>query len=431
MPLNTFTCGLTFGDLPEFCGPDDLSEAIISLREHKLEGHEGKSPFLSPISNNSIRRLITLAYYTSFAAEEGRYPRFRLISSKYYGAGDPRYVTCFETQIRDVDSLRRLAPIVSENDSALLITERDGSLLCTGSVIVNDMGYGTKIGRPEIIGVGRSPSFTIRVDRPGRLRATEDIFTLVLDSGRISQVVPYESVRQTQELWRHLASQMIDSTASIYGEESRKLFCGSHALEQLINKAWSRVLTSTIDKQHGGAFVILPTEGNLKNHSIRCKYPAQMQFGENILRFWQSCVSHARAEDGREHEKAIDKWNRCREILFSKAEILAGLSSVDGCVVLNRNLQVLGFGGEIRVDNEMVKTAPRLLRNIKTNQPMENELEQMGTRHRSAYRLVKVYPGVIVFVISQDGDLRIFCSDESNVFGFDRLHAWAHRYESE
>ena len=80
MPLNTFTSGLTIGDLPEFCGPDDLSDAIISIRESGLERGGDYSKLLAPISNDGIRRLITLAYHTSLVTEEGRYPRFRLIS---------------------------------------------------------------------------------------------------------------------------------------------------------------------------------------------------------------------------------------------------------------------------------------------------------------------------------------------------------------
>ena len=117
--------------------------------------------------------------------------------------------------------------------------------------------------------------------------------------------------------------------------------------------------------------------------------------------------------------------------MASNAEILAGLASVDGCVVLDRKLNLLGFGGEIRVDPTEVEKAPRTLRNLKTGDAMpESEVEQLGTRHRSAYRLTKVHPGVIAFVISQDGDLRVFCSDDNDVFGFDRLHAWERDHES-
>jgi len=431
MPLNTFTLGPTIGDLPEFCGPDDLSDIMIALRKSQLEQHEGDAGWLSPISDAGIRRLIQVAYHTSFAAEEGRYPRFRLINTDH-GTDSIWFAADFNTPINDVESLRRLAPAASETDGALLITEHDGSLLCTGSVIVSEMGFGTMIGRPEIVGVGRSPSFIVRVDGPGRLRATETFYTLLLDRGRIRQVVDYGFVRQVRGLWDELAAQMVESTALIHGAESRTYFGGSHTLAQFIHKAWSRVLAAAIDNHHGGAFVVIPGIGKPEDFDIRCKYPAQMRFGDDIRQFWESCVSHAAARDEQERERAIHAWNWRRAAVFTKADILAGLSSVDGCVVLDRNLQVLGFGGEIRVDNQRVQTAPRALRNLKTGQlTPEDELERMGTRHRSAYRLAKVHAEIIVFVISQDIDLRIFCSDESNVFGFDRLHAWVHQSESE
>jgi hypothetical protein len=203
-------------------------------------------------------------------------------------------------------------------------------------------------------------------------------------------------------------------------------------LAEFIHKVWSRVLAAAIDRLHGGAFVILPSEGSLAGFHIRCKYPAEMHLGDDILEFWKSCVHFAKAGDDNQREAAAHAWSWRWANLFTKAEILAGLSSVDGCVVLDRNLQVLGFGGEIRIDDQKVQSAPRTLRNLRTGQLMpEVELEQYGTRHRSAYRLVKVHPETMVFVISQDGDLRIFCSDEQDIFGFDHLHAWVHQYEAE
>ncbi len=65
---------------------------------------------------------------------------------------------------------------------------------------------------------------------------------------------------------------MVENTASIYGEDSRKYF--PDAPPGLIHKAWSRVLATTIDKHHGGAFVVLPTEGNPEDFGIHCRYPA-------------------------------------------------------------------------------------------------------------------------------------------------------------
>ena len=428
MPLNTYNLGFTISDLPEFCGPDELSDCIIKLRASMVQKHGGARS--SPLSDDGIHWLIKLAYYTSLIAEEGRYPRFRLMSTKH-GPDSPWIAASFETPINDVDSLRRLAPAVSETDCALLVTERDGNLICTGSIMVSERGFATKIGRPEIASVGQSPSLIIRVDGPGHLRASEIPYTLVLDRAQIRQVVDYFNVDQVRELWKELAEHMVGETTTFLGEESRKYFGGPWGLEQLIHKAWSRVLATTVDRNHGGAFVVLPTEGTPEDFSIHCKHPAQMNFGDDIIQFWQSCIHYANAKDG--SEGAAHAWNWRRAALFDKAVILAGLSSVDGCVVLNRKLQVLGFVGEIRVTNKQADEAVRPYKNLATNEtePDEEVLKRLGTRHRSAFRLAKVYPRTIVFVISQDGDLRIFCSDESYVYGFDRLHAWVHHRESQ
>jgi DisA bacterial checkpoint controller nucleotide-binding len=136
-------------------------------------------------------------------------------------------------------------------------------------------------------------------------------------------------------------------------------------------------------------------------------------------------VLFAKAETEQGRNDALHHWRWRREKLFLMAKALAGLSRVDGCVVLHQNLAVLGFGGEIRVDEIKASSAPRSLRNLKSGEiTPEEELLSFGTRHRSAFRLCKVHPGTVVFVISQDGDLRIFCSTDHDVYGFQFLHAW-------
>jgi hypothetical protein len=153
------------------------------------------------------------------------------------GAEDARRAATFDVPITDVESLRRLAPAASETDSALLITETDEGLRCTGSVVVAEMGFGSATGRPEVASVGRSPSLIVRVDGPGRLRVSESVYTLLLDAGRVRQVVDYGLVPQVRELWGALATEMVAATAQVHGEESRKYFGGWHTLAQFIHKA--------------------------------------------------------------------------------------------------------------------------------------------------------------------------------------------------
>ncbi len=53
----------------------------------------------------------------------------------------------------------------------------------------------------------------------------------------------------------------------------------------------------------------------------------------------------------------------------------------------------------------------------------ESDLKRFGTRHLSAFQLCRAVPDCIVFVVSQDGHLRVFASDAEHVYLFDALAA--------
>src|SRR5207302_1530207 len=81
--------------------------------------------------------------------------------------------------------------------------------------------------------------------------------------------------------------------------------------------------------------------------------------------------------------EAARGWSRHRHRLFSAARALGHLSAVDGCVVLDRELNLLGFGGEIRVDNARLQQASRVFAHYSTRRPRpEEELRRFGTRHK-------------------------------------------------
>ena len=96
------------------------------------------------------------------------------------------------------------------------------------------------------------------------------------------------------------------------------------------------------------------------------------------------------------------------------AKAVGNLSAVDGCVVLDRHLRVLGFGGIIQVSESDAKTSNRPFQNAVSGEewPYDEFMKGIGgTRHQSAARLCRVHQGVLVFVVSQDGDLKLLCSD--------------------
>jgi hypothetical protein len=432
VPLNSFTVGLQIADLPQFSGPRDLSNTFVLIRRHLNPVSPDADP-RAPISDAGIHRLVQLAYQTSLAEEEGRFPAFKLVNARL-DPSDSSLAATLHVRLDDLDSLRRLAPAISGKHAGLLVTEDGDGLRCTGIVVTGEMGRDIRIGRPEIVPIGRPASLIVRVLGPAHLRLTEGWYTLVLERGRIRQIVDYGLVEQVSELWREFASRVLDRIAAKRGEDSREYFGGAVTLADFTHKAWSRVLASAMERRHGGTFVVLPGSGRPADFDIQCTHDTSIAFGEKIQDFWDTCIEHSLTvnKDSDARERADHDWNWKRAAVFAKADIVSGLSSVDGCVVLDKDLRVSGFGGEILVDPGRAQREARELRNLKTGEPMpETELDRLGTRHRSAYRLAKAHPGVIAFVVSQDGDLRIFASTRDDVFGFDRLHAWVHQSESE
>ena len=94
------------------------------------------------------------------------------------------------------------------------------------------------------------------------------------------------------------------------------------------------------------------------------------------------------------------------EAIFDVAHLIAAFAAVDGAVVMTKRQEIVGFGGLISGDIDKVETVARALdaEGILTEiEPSEN----VGTRHRAAYRLCHDLHGAIVIVISQDGNVRI------------------------
>jgi DNA integrity scanning protein DisA with diadenylate cyclase activity len=108
-----------------------------------------------------------------------------------------------------------------------------------------------------------------------------------------------------------------------------------------------------------------------------------------------------------------DELTELDEAIFEVAHLIAGLTAVDGAVVMTQRFELLGFGGEISGDLPAVKTVVRAL-DVEADAAVEESAEGVGTRHRSAYRLCRELRDVIAVVISQDGNVRfVKCKNEA------------------
>lgn len=107
----------------------------------------------------------------------------------------------------------------------------------------------------------------------------------------------------------------------------------------------------------------------------------------------------------REYQDSNDKdVAALEEAIMEVAHLVAALATTDGAVAMSKRYELLGFGGEISGKLADVGTVLRA-QDVQGNKFEEESTESVGTRHRSAYRLCKELPDILVVVVSKDGDV--------------------------
>jgi hypothetical protein len=90
------------------------------------------------------------------------------------------------------------------------------------------------------------------------------------------------------------------------------------------------------------------------------------------------------------------------EALFETAHLIAGLAAADRAVLMNKQNELLGFGGMISGRLPDVESVWRAL-DLEAQKVVEEVgTGNVGARHRSAYRLCGALPGSVAVVISQE-----------------------------
>ena len=110
------------------------------------------------------------------------------------------------------------------------------------------------------------------------------------------------------------------------------------------------------------------------------------------------------------------------EGIFEVGHLMAGLSQVDGALVVDQRFEILGFGAEIAGELPPVETVYRAA-DLEGAQMVPDHPGSFGTRHRSVFRLCAAYPQVMAIVVSQDGQVRFVQQQTGRVVYFNhRAH---------
>lgn len=375
-----------------------------------------------------LRVLISETFEASLMREESRPLTFRLI------VRDPRkfpeeaplpngfHRLCFN-RLRPFTSqeLRRLTPAIDHDRSLVgVCVDENNELQIWGIVQTGprwlEQFYG---GRGD--GLNLPNSLIIGVRRPGSMLISQGARPLAaLDAGKLqidrfnvfdSKWLPAYFAAVRQELMVIHADDRAKEGSLWANIDSR--FTGMVA-RQMIQR-----LISTIQwSRHGGTLIILPNDLaaglTCTNPWVNLKYTftddeARRRFRRLIVRAMKVLAAAGVDQHtvgwhdyGRRSGSELDDLD---EAIFELAHMIATLTAVDGAVFVTQRFELLGFGGEISSHLGEVPVVARAL-DVEGESFRNEPTEDVGTRHRSVYRLCNALPEALGIVVSQDGGAR-------------------------
>jgi sensor domain DACNV-containing protein len=389
----------------------------------------GTALWLSP---KLLEQALSAAFQASLTFEEARPVRFRLLLTPAealpeIGSPNEGVLRLKFEQSRSLttEELRRLAPAVSF-ETALIGAEAQGETLRIWGIAHS----GPSWLAPSWGGRSLVPNWTydpiVHVNGPGKL-AVRSAGKLVgaLERGELvdatidvfdSEWLPALFTREREEIRaEHDALQaQTDSPTAV--EHSLVGKVGQHMIR--------RAIQIVRGARHGGLFLFVKRKPGAADAlaGLRLKYrvfqdepsrryrkllldilEAVAKATSNASVGWADFASNQSAEL-ETLEQAVFEWSR----------VIANLTAIDGAVVLDKRFALIGFGAEVSAE---LPTPDRVYRALDSEgrETAPDDIENVGTRHRAAYRFVKDHPDGIAIVVSQDGGVSFVANRDGNV----------------
>ena len=403
--------------------PPDLARYVVK--------HWPAASALS-LSPKLLEQALSGAYQASLTFEEARPVRFRLLLTPAdalpeMGSPNEGVLRLKFEQPRSftVEELRRLAPAVAF-ETALIGAESHGETLRIwgiahsgpawlapawgGRSLVPNWTFDpiVHVNGPGKVAVRSAGKLVGAIERGELVDATIDVFD--------SQWLPALFTREREEIRaQHDALQaQTDSPTAV--EHSLVGKVGQHMIR--------RAIQIVRGARHGGLLLFVNRERGSADGlaGLRSKYRV---FQDEPSRRYRTLLLDILEAVARTTSNASVGWadfasNQSAELetleqaVFEWSRVIANLTAIDGAVVLDKRFALIGFGTEVSAE---LPTPDRVYRALDSEgrETSPDDIENVGTRHRAAYRFVMAHPDGIAIVVSQDGGVSFVANRDGNV----------------
>ena len=389
----------------------------------------------------ALEQILSTVYQATLLREEERPVTFRLIvgSPRSFApdAGPPfglHRLVFTQPRALTEHELRRLSPAAKYHRSLIGIDkDADGEYVIWGILQSGprwlDSVRGGRRSNPTL----PAAKLVVRATGPGRVAVASGSVTLgALRGGSVSastndlfdsKWLPAMFRRERAEI-DVLHGEARSASAEPWAE------LGEDLTRMLSQQMVKRIIATMRSIHHGGMLVLLPSEGTeeVMRGVLDLKYAFEDAEPRRRFRTLILAVMRSLAEThservgwsayGSSDSRALASLD---EAVFEVSHLIAGLADVDGAVVMNKRFEVFGFGCEILsgVLSE-VRTVRRAL-DLEGTLHEEETVENVGTRHRSAYRLCSRVHDALVVVVSHDGTVRFVTWKDGAVTYWDHV----------
>jgi hypothetical protein len=323
----------------------------------------------------ALEELLDTAYVASLFEEEGRRVTCAFAYIEPAVAASLRYGRfCFTTPLPFTPaSVAKLAPAAQPGRTELGVWEEDGRLVIWGLIHHGD--------RTFAIDVERKPTyFSARILRPGT-------FTVHFDE-------------RLQLLFSRDHGQFFDGSLDLLGTMRSRA-----AVEPWVATALCRLAQRMLAHGHGGTLLVVEKNargvGLIDHHALTPKTRPNMHLADAVRLDEETTSSRSGAAVPQSMRRKIEKAHD------EALDFVAQLTAVDGAVVLDTALGLLGAGATIQtpdaaMPHEVLVENPRALGHLEA--ALVSSLG--GNRHRSAVCFCAQQEcAALALVASQDGDL--------------------------
>lgn len=229
--------------------------------------------------------------------------------------------------------------------------------------------------------------------------------------------LPALFMRERDEVRAEHAARQGRTDAPTMVEDSLVATVGQHMIRRCIQLVRGA--------RHGGMILMVdaaPGAGPIRLDALRLKYRIAQDEPSHryrtllfqILERVSAVTSKATVAWSDFALDASPEFERLEHAVFELSRLIANLTAIDGAVVLDKRLGLIGFGAEVSAE---LPAPSRVWRALDTEgrQLEVDDIEKMGTRHRAAYRFVQDHPRGLAIVVSKDGGVSFVVNRDQQV----------------